>query len=385
MKIGIIGLNKVGLSFSLLCDNIGYDVIGFDKDSNLIFNLNSNKYPNEDNGLFKLLLEKKTIEFNSDENYVIQNSEIIFIFTSPKDNIEGKIDTTELFSIVNTFYELSSSNVDIHNKKLVICSLTNFGDSVLIYERLKSFNTQVAYNPHFIFDGNIIDYIKNSKIVIVGTESKDIFDSIVNIYSKIQPNGLNAYMMSLSSAEITRMAINSYSVINRNFSNMIGTLLGKSGLESDTNLVMSALNTYLPYQNNNFKYGFGVGGPVLPKDNRLLSKYIELLGFTNNIPKFMDEFNKDYGTEIKNLYKKINPDKSIPFVIDSLSYEKNKNSVEESQRLRLCIELLNDGYYVNVIENDNMIKELHHISMEYEGRLKFYTKETNPKGIKIDL
>jgi nucleotide sugar dehydrogenase len=385
MKIGAIGLNNLGLSFSLLCDNVGYDVIGYHKDLNLIYDLNSNKYPNEDNGLFKLLLEKKNIEFNSDEHYVIQNSDIIFIFSSPKDNIEGKIDTTELFSVVNTFYELSASNVDIHNKKLVICGLTNMGDVSLINARLKLFNTQVAYFPQFIVDGNIIDTLKNPNVLIIGTENKDIFDSIVSIFNKIKSGDISAYMMSLTSAEIARMAINSHSVINKNFANMIGELLVKTGQSNEINLVLSALNLKTKQDSKIFDYGFGIGGPILPKDNRLLSKYIDLLGFTHNIPKFMDEFNKEYGNNLKTLYKKINPDKTVPFVIDSLSYEKNKNSTEESQRLRLCLELLEDGYIVNVIENDTMIKELQHLSMEYGGRLKFYTKDTNPKGIKIDL
>ena len=385
MKIGVIGLNKIGLTFGLICQEVGFDVIGSDSNQQIVYELENKFHNNSDTSIRKLLFENKNLSFTKDNNKVIIDSDIIFVFTTPKDTMDGKIDTSELMGVVNTFYELSASNIDIHNKKLVVCGMTNLGDMSSIYDRLKMFNTQVAYHPQFFLEPDIVKEFKNSKIILVGTNNDEIFQDIVNIYSKFHSNQINSFMMSLSSSEITRMAIHGYSVIKTNFSNMVGVLLGKTGLQNEINLVLTTIREYVKKQEENFVHNLGFGGPILPKDNRLFSKYIDLLEVNNNLPKVMDEFNKEYITNIKNLYMKINQDKTVPFVIESICYDKNVNSTEESQRLKLCVDLLEEGYYVNVIENDDIIYQLNHMSENYNNRLKFYPKNTTPKGIKINL
>lgn len=385
MKIGIIGLHNIGLSFGLLCQEAGFEVISSDFNQNLVYELSNNFSSNLESSLRKLLFENKNLKFDDNISNVIISSDIIFVFTTPKDNLEGKIDTSELLNTVNTFYDLSASNVNIHNKKLVICGMTNLGDVSSIYDRLKMFNTQVAYHPQFFLEPDIVNEFKNSKILLIGTNNNDIFQDIVSIYSKFHSNQINSFMMSFSSSEITRMAIHGYSVMKTNFSNMVGDFLDKTGLQSEKNLVLTTIREYVKKQEENFSHNLGFGGPILPKDNRLFSKYIDLLDITNNIPKMMDEFNREYITNIKNLYMKINPDKTVPFVIESICYDKNVNSTEESQRLKLCLDLLEEGYYVNVIENDDIIHQMRHMSENYNNRLKFYPKNTNPKGVKINL
>lgn len=385
MKIGIIGLNKVGLTFGLLCQEIGYNVIGSDVDQKLIYDLNSKFSHNLEPQIRKLLYENINFTFHIEINKIITDSDIIFIFTNPKDNIDGNIDTSELLSVINHFYDLSALNIDVHDKKLVVCGLTNLGDMMSVYERLKMFNVEVAYHPQFNSDGDVYYEFKHTNFILVGTNSKNIFNDIIVIYSKIQSNEVNAFMMSLSSAEIARMAINSYTTMKINFSNLIANLLGKSGLQDEINLVLTALKEFVKKQENTFNHNLGFGGPVIPKDNRLLSKYIDMTGLHNNIPKIMDEFNKEYLIQVKELYKKMNSDKTIPFIIDSVSYNQKSDSTEESQRLKLCIDLLEEGYYVNVIENDDISYNLNELSKHYDNRLKFYPKNTNPKGIKINL
>jgi hypothetical protein len=59
--------------------------------------------------------------------------------------------------------------------------------------------------------------------------------------------------------------------------------------------------------------------------------------------------------------------------------------LDESQPYRLCIDLLDEGYTLHVIEDNEVIKTLSKISEEYDGRLRFFKKGTNPEGYKINL
>jgi len=42
MKIGVIGAGRLGLTFALLCEKAGYDVIVSDKREDYVYNLNHN-------------------------------------------------------------------------------------------------------------------------------------------------------------------------------------------------------------------------------------------------------------------------------------------------------------------------------------------------------
>jgi hypothetical protein len=59
--------------------------------------------------------------------------------------------------------------------------------------------------------------------------------------------------------------------------------------------------------------------------------------------------------------------------------------LEESKQFKLCLDLLEEGYYVNVIEIDAVIKQLSDLSEEFNGRLKFYKPGTSPEGFVINL
>jgi hypothetical protein len=71
--------------------------------------------------------------------------------------------------------------------------------------------------------------------------------------------------------------------------------------------------------------------------------------------------------------------------MDHITYKKGTRIVEESQQFQLCVELLNDGYSVNVIEHPEVTNKLNTLSETYNGRLKFYKPGTKPEGILINL
>ena len=68
-----------------------------------------------------------------------------------------------------------------------------------------------------------------------------------------------------------------------------------------------------------------------------------------------------------------------------ITYKKGTDITEESQQFQLCIDLLDEGYTLNVIEIDSVSKQLNSLSESYNGRLKFFKVGTNPEGYKINL
>ena len=104
-----------------------------------------------------------------------------------------------------------------------------------------------------------------------------------------------------------------------------------------------------------------------------------------NLPLTVDNFNKEHANFIKNYYVQRNPDKSVPFVMDYITYKKGTDILEESQQFQLCVDLLTEGYTLHVIEIESITNKLQQMSESYNNRLKFFKPGTNPQGYKITL
>ena len=142
MKIGIIDTNITGLSFGLLCEKNGYEVLVSNMDEDYIFNLNQKICITNEPLIQSMLFDTKKFSATTSNTDVIKNSDIIFIFSQTPSNIEGNYDTTKVFDIISEFYSLSSQDFPLYNKKLVICSTTNPGEVEQIQQRLNMFNMQ---------------------------------------------------------------------------------------------------------------------------------------------------------------------------------------------------------------------------------------------------
>lgn len=385
MKIGIIGAGRLGLTFALLCEKNGYEVIVSDVREDYVFNLNQKICITNEPQIQSMLWDSTSFSATTSNIEVIENSDIIFTFVSTPSTIEGNYDTSKVFEVAADFYTANARNISLYNKKFVIGCTTNPGDTEQIQTRLNIFNIQVGYNPEFIAQGEIVKGLEQSDIVLIGTDYTELSNELIKIYNTIQTTPVNAYVMSSKAAEITKIGINCFLTAKISYANMLGDVMVKSGLENEIDLVLSAIGGDTRVGKKYMKYGFGFGGPCLPRDNRALGIYGQNLGMKLDLPEAVDNFNKVHANFLKEHYMTKNPDKSVPFVMNYITYKRGTDILEESQQFQLCIDLLTEGYYVNVIEIDDIIKKLSDLSESFGNRLKFFRPGTTPLGYVINL
>ena len=385
MKIGIIGAGRLGLTFALLCEKAGYDVIVSDKREDYVYNLNHRICNTNEPLIQKMLFEVNYFSATTSNVEIIENSDIIFTFVATPSTTDGSYDTSAVFEVVNDFFAASKLEIPIFNKKFIVGCTTNPGDVEQIQNKLSMFSIQVAYNPEFIAQGEIVKGIEQSDIVLIGTEYQELANELIQIYDKIQTTPVNAHVMSPKAAEITKIGINCFLTTKISYANMMGDILTKSNLSNEIDSVLNAVGGDSRVGKKYMKYGFGFGGPCLPRDNRALGHYANELGLKLNLPLTVDEFNKEHAEFIKNFYMNQNPNKSVPFVMNYITYKRGTDILEESQQFKLCLDLLEEGYYVNVIEIDSVIKQLSELSEQFDNRLKFYKPGTSPEGYVINL
>lgn len=385
MKIGIIGAGRLGLTFALLCEKNGYDVIVSDVREDYVFNLNQKICITNEPLIQSMLLDSKNFSATTKNLDVIREADMIFTFVATPSTLDGNYDTTKVFEVVSDFYTANTLEIPLYSKKLIIGCTTNPGDTSQVQQRLNMFNIQVAYNPEFIAQGEIVKGLEQSDIVLIGTDYQELSNELVQIYNKIQTTPVNAYVMSPKAAELTKIGINCFLTTKISYANMMGDIMVKSGLENEIDLVLAAVGGDTRVGKKYMKYGFGFGGPCLPRDNRALGHYAKNIGMELNLPLTVDNFNKEHAKFLKEHYIQKNPDKTVPFVMNYITYKRGTDILEESQQFQLCVDLLTEGYTVNVIEIDEIAKKLNDLSESYNHRLKFFKPGTNPSGYKINL
>ena len=266
------------------------------------------------------------------------------------------------------------SGIANYPKSFVVGCTTNPGDCDQFRDALPE-SVDVYYNPEFIAQGTIVKDLINSDIVLICGEGK-YRDELVKIYYDIQAQKKEPciHFMSTKAGEIVKIAINTFLTTKISYANLLGEVLTLSGLSDEIDSVLNAIGNDSRIGNKYLNYGFGFGGPCFPRDNRSFAFYANSVGVKFNIGETTDNFNNEHAKFLKEYFIKDNKDK-LPFCFRYIAYKEGTDILTESQQYRLCLDLLDEGYKVYVI--DGCVK--HYV----DDRILFV--EPNEKVYWIDL
>lgn len=379
MKIGLIGAGRLGICFALLLEKIGYEVIVSDCRNDYVIGLNDRIINTNEPQVAEMLDDAKNFTAVFDNIEVIKNCDIIYTLVATPSLPDGRYDVSAVQKVIK---DIQSCNFPLHGKSLVIGCTTNPGDCQVFQTQLKPYGVDVYYNPEFVAQGSIIKDLQCADMVLIGGKGNHV-NTIKEIYFQIQKIEPTVYAMSTTSAEIVKLAVNCFLTTKISYANMIGEVMTLSGLEEEIQLVLNAIGSDSRIGFKFLKYGFGFGGPCLPRDNRSLAAYANKLGLKNKIGEVTDAFNIEHFKFILNYSVKKNKN-NLPFYFDTLSYKKGVDLLIESQQFDLCCMFLELGYkvYVNQVSISNEIKD--ELKNKYD-KIYFVTSKTKIYEEFIDI
>jgi nucleotide sugar dehydrogenase len=346
MKIGLLGAGRLGICFALLLDKAGYEVIASDIREDYVSNLRSGIIKTSEPQVSKLLSESKNITFVNNNTDVIKECDLIYTFVATPSLPDGSYDISCIRQIIKDIKKCKSN---AFNKSLVIGCTTNPGDCDDFQNHLRPYGVDVYYNPEFIAQGSIIRDLEHADMVLVGGSGRHIQD-IEKIYDDIQVETPNVYVMSRKAAELVKLAVNCYLTTKITYANMIGQVMHKSGMGDEIDNVLDAIGSDSRVGHKYLGFGFGFGGPCLPRDNRAFAACASKLGLEYNLGHVTDSFNHEHNSFLLDYYVKMNK-KHLPFAFDSVAYKRGTDIITESQQYKLCLSLLDRGYKVYVVDN----------------------------------
>ena len=374
-NIGVIGVGKLGICLALILENAGYNVLCYDINKDTLDAIKNKTLISFEPKVTEMLHKAKNLHVTNNLEDIL-NLETVFILAATPSKDDGSYDHSAIDNIVENMTQL----LNIKTKNLIIVStvIPKYTDSV--QEKLNHFNVKVSYNPEFIAQGTIIHDMTYPDIILIGERDKESGDIIENIYMKIIRNTPSICRMSPLESEITKISLNCFLTTKIAFANSVGDLALSQNCNPSN--ILHAIGSDSRVGKKYLKYGFGFGGPCLPRDNRAYNFFADTVNCKNIIGESVDKANSIHGDYVFNYIKNTLERTNKSALFTQLSYKINSSLLVESQQLQLALRLSNYGFNVYINESD-YIKE--QVNTEYTNNKLIFITNVNSIDNYIDI
>ena len=102
MKIGLIGAGRLGICFSLLCEQVGYDVLVSDIREDYVNSLQRKEIITNEPQVDVFLQTSENFEATTDNIRVIKECDVIYTLVATPSLSSGDYDVSAVWDVVNT-------------------------------------------------------------------------------------------------------------------------------------------------------------------------------------------------------------------------------------------------------------------------------------------
>lgn len=354
--ISVIGLGKLGACTAACFAAKGFSVIGVDCNRDFVDHVNNGKAPVCEPRLQELIsLAGKGLRATDSYGDAIDNSDVTFLIVPTPSRDDGRFSNDYLRSALEPLSAaLRESTKEYH--LFVITSTVSPGsteaDLIPLIERTSGRKLNqgfgVCYNPEFIALGSVVTNFLNPDMVLIGESDAFAGCKLEGIYSRTCNNRPVIARMSIVSAEITKISLNSYITMKISFANTLANIC-EAVPGADIDHITSALGADKRIAPSYLKGGTGYGGPCFPRDNHAFSVFAEECGIDARLAKATDEVNNLQVSRLVGIALKHMPDDKRISVL-GLAYKIGTPVIEESPAIRLIEGLLSRGAWVTVYD-----------------------------------
>ena len=276
LKLSVIGCGYLGATHAACMSSLGFDVVGIDTDQNKVDLLSRGELPFYEPGLDTLLAaEMKTgrLTFTTDFS-AVADADVHFICVGTPQSKDG-------FAADLTYVKSSVAAIAPYLKEgalVVGKSTVPVGTAQLLRDQLSKSDPQadLAWNPEFLREGFAVEDTLTPNRLVVGVANDRAEQILKEVYKPITDLGTPWIRADLPTAELVKVAANSFLATKISFINAMAEVCEASG--GDVTVLAKAIG-YDPRIGNKFlQAGIGFGGGCLPKDIRAFMARAQELG-----------------------------------------------------------------------------------------------------------
>lgn len=353
-NVSVFGLGKLGSCIAATFAARGFNVVGVDIDPEKVNRVNAGLPPVEEPLLAETInAGKGRLRATLDVREAVNTDVSFFIPPSPS-LPDGSFSNEFLLKAMQPI----AKAVREAGKKghLFVSSSTttpNACDTVLIPMIEKETGWKCGpdfgfcYNPEFIALGNVINGLLEPDMVLIGESHPEYGEALAAAYKKYNRNQPQIARMSIISAELTKISLNSYITMKISFTNQL-RMVAEQFPKADIHVMLDALGSDSRIGKKYLRAGLSYGGPCFPRDNRLLAYTAKEVGLEAPLAIASDRVNELTKQKLLERVEALVDREKDTVAVLGLSYKPDTYIVEESAGLYLAQHLKRRGYKVVV-------------------------------------
>jgi len=357
MKITVVGGGYVGLVSAACFADLGHTVTIIEIDPRKVDLINKGLPPIYEDGLEEIL--KKTVRKSLIAQTDYQNLEdtdllLICVGTPPRD--DGSADLKYLSQAagsIGTAIKSSQKYQVIAVKSTVPPGTT---ESVVIpgvFNSSGKTEDSIGFcmNPEFLREGRAIEDFKDPDRIVIGGNTQQAIDVVKAVYSEVSAPVITT---SIKAAEMIKYTSNSFLAMKISFSNEIGNLCKKLGI--NVYEVMNGVGHDHRINPHFLNAGLGFGGSCFPKDVMALIRLAEKNNENPTLLQSIISVNEKQPDKIVSLLKeRIGSISHKRITVLGLAFKDNTDDVRDSRAIPVIKTLLDNG--TEVVAYDPMATE----------------------------
>jgi UDPglucose 6-dehydrogenase len=342
VNISVIGTGYVGLVSGVCFAELDHKVICVDISEEKINMLNQGIMPIYEEGLEEMCNRNKDagrIEFTTDLEHGVRNSDIIFIAVGTPSLPNGQADLSQVEDVARNIAKHMNGYKIIVNKSTVPVGTQKIVTQIINDNLVEQHDFDVVSNPEFLREGTAIFDTMNTDRVVIGTDSEKAAKIMEELH---KPFNAPILIVDPESAEMIKYAANAFLATKISFINEIANICERVGANVES--VAKGIGLDKRIGDKFLNAGIGYGGACFPKDTKALVKIAEKAGYEFKIVKSIIEVNNNQKIRpFEKLKEKIGELKGKKIGIWGLAFKPNTNDMREAPSLDIINRLILEG------------------------------------------
>jgi UDPglucose 6-dehydrogenase len=355
-RLSVLGTGYLGATHAACMADLGFEVLAMDVDEAKIAELAAGRLPIYEPGLPEILqraLASGRLRFTTSYEEVATFGDVHFLCVgTPQRAGSNAADLRYVDGVVDGLAPHLSRPCVVVGKSTV-----PVGTAARVAERLHTLapagsSVELAWNPEFLREGFAVDDTLHPDRLVIGVTSAIAEKALREVYAPITDTGVPMVVTDYATAELVKVAANSFLATKISFINAMAELCEATGAD------VVELATALSYDDRIggkfLQAGLGFGGGCLPKDIRAFIARADELGVDQAVTflRDVDEINLRRRARMIDLTRESLGGTLVGkrIAIWGASFKPNSDDVRDSPALHVAGELALTGADVRVYD-----------------------------------
>jgi UDPglucose 6-dehydrogenase len=347
-SIAIFGLGKLGACIAATLAARGFEVVGVDIDAEKVRRVNAGEPPVEEPLLAETIREGRSRLRATTEAQEAQDADASFYIPPSPSQLDGSFSNEFLLGAMEPMARVIRAAGKRGHVFVVNSTTTPGAMKGVILPALERETGWVCgrefglcYNPEFIALGNVVRGLLEPDLVLIGESDTSSGERLAALYRRYNTNQPRIARMSLTSAELTKISVNSFVTMKISFTNQL-RLIAEKFPDANVHDMLAAIGSDTRIGPKFLRAGLSYGGPCFPRDNRLVAYTARQHGLEAPLAEATDRVNEaTKQTLLAQVLALVQPGDTVAVL--GMAYRPNTYIVEESAGLHLAQRLKQHG------------------------------------------